>query len=81
VSHDDVARGGPGGKGRGAWLYISHDPVPMSEDTDLMSLFGLQRSREQPHVPTTPPSVFIHLKFEPMVQYCAKEKSTCADVL
>jgi tRNA wybutosine-synthesizing protein 3 len=63
----EVARPGPGGKGRGSWLYISHDPIKVLEDTDFMSLFGLQPHRSQPNESTVPPCTFIHLKFEPMV--------------
>lgn len=63
----EVVRTGPGGKGQGSWLYISHDPVKVAEDTDFMSLFGLQRPEGKDRQFAVPPSTFIHLKFEPMV--------------
>lgn len=65
---DSIA--GPGGKGGGgSWLFISHDPVPVPEDSSsphFLTIFNLQNGDHK----GGPPDEFcryIHLKFEPMV--------------
>ena len=83
--HDDsIPIAGPGGKGGGAWLYISHDPVPIPEsgsESTLMSLCGLVKpiSVSSPD----PNCCFIHLKFEPMVSHVLSQnvnRSHAADI-
>ncbi|KAH7116938.1 methyltransferase TYW3-domain-containing protein [Dendryphion nanum] len=65
---DSSAIAGPGGKGGGSWLYISHDPTKIHEassQSDLMSLCGMKCS--QTSTTLSVDSCFIHLKFEPMI--------------
>jgi tRNA wybutosine-synthesizing protein 3 len=71
---------GPGGKGGGRWLYVSHEPVPASsatgdqdEEADRhCKLFGLE-----PASPTSFPASasrrLIHLSFSPLILhiFCA----------
>ncbi|KAF2712718.1 hypothetical protein K504DRAFT_475010 [Pleomassaria siparia CBS 279.74] len=66
-SETDVSRAGPGGKGGGAWLFISHDPVDFSEHPHFMSSFGLQSSDAGKEMAPNDSCRYIHLKFEPMV--------------
>jgi tRNA wybutosine-synthesizing protein 3 len=64
---------GVGGKGAGgAWLFVSHDPVPDkddgSTDTDWSSLFGLQESTEaQKTTGEVKERRLVHFKYEAMV--------------
>ncbi|CBX93067.1 hypothetical protein IAQ61_008793 [Plenodomus lingam] len=65
------SRAGPGGKGGGgAWLFISHCPIPQAEETspNYIPKFGLEHS---PCGKATTSDVatrrYIHLKFEPMI--------------
>ncbi|KAF2454672.1 methyltransferase TYW3-domain-containing protein [Lineolata rhizophorae] len=61
---------GPGGKGGGSWLYVSHEAVGMPaehEDTYFHSLFGLaSRSSDQP-IPDGDALRYARFKFEPMI--------------
>ncbi|KAF2116579.1 methyltransferase TYW3-domain-containing protein [Lophiotrema nucula] len=65
------ARAGPGGKGGGSWLYISHDPykaaLECSPDSQYMPMFGLQSRSSTLPKPPDPNTRYIHLKFEPMI--------------
>ena len=58
-----------GGKGGGQWLYVSHDPVPLSEGHagSMLAMLGLSglATRDSPKDLTG--VRFIHLKFEPLV--------------
>lgn len=71
VAENEESRAGPGGKGGGgAWLFISHTAVEISNATsssDFMSLFGLQKQTTGDVVGPSVSSRYIHLKFEPMV--------------
>lgn len=68
---DKASPAGPGGKGGGTWLYISHDPAPDLEDTSKSSFasqFGLlETNGDSDEVPALD-CRYIHLKFEPMVR-------------
>ncbi|KAK8210379.1 hypothetical protein M8818_003549 [Zalaria obscura] len=60
---------GPGGKGGGRWLFVSHDPLdyPLQGAETWMSRFGLtpkQGSAEERYVQEMP---LVHCKFEPMI--------------
>jgi tRNA wybutosine-synthesizing protein 3 len=60
---------GPTGKGGGRWLFVSHDPVDVSEvingeGTGLLSRLGLERSSGEV-IPNG--ASLVHFKFEPMV--------------
>lgn len=61
-----------GGKGGGEWLYVSHDPLDISQAhaTDsggLMGLFGMDKNVKL-SVPSTWTGIrFVHFRFEPMV--------------
>jgi tRNA wybutosine-synthesizing protein 3 len=67
------AIGGPGGKGGGKWLFVSHEPLSLDVEscdrTNLHALFGL---KSQSEVQSTIPSgaQFVHFKFEAMVCDC-----------
>ncbi len=70
TSENQEARAGPGGKGGGAWLFISHTPLEVSDadgTSDYMSMCGLDSTASKEA--TIPPVTcrYIHLKFEPMV--------------
>jgi len=61
---------GPGGKGGGSWLFVSHDSVDVSQDsvhTQFHSLFGLGSLEDKAHLKFESSRRFIHLKFEAMV--------------
>lgn len=66
-------RAGPGGKGGGSWLFVSHDPVDVGaddDDKDWPSYLGLATVPEENGgeiVDWTAPRL-IHFKFEPMVR-------------
>ncbi|KAI1741893.1 methyltransferase TYW3-domain-containing protein [Xylaria scruposa] len=66
-----AAVGGKGGGG--AWLFVSHDPVPGVMRDGVRNLLGLhderEREREQGDVPEKTPqdTRLIHFKFEPMI--------------
>ena len=64
------AIGGPGGKGGGKWLFVSHDvvtaPSERSGSNALHNLFGLQPNEGlQSVIPAG--SRLVHFKFEAMV--------------
>lgn len=66
---------GPGGKGGGGrWLFISHDPVNVSDactgtaENPLMQRFGMRSSSGGLFRSPTVHDRYIHLKFEPMVK-------------
>lgn len=67
---DEAARAGPGGKGGGSWLYISHSPADISHhtsDSPCMAMFGLRMSNAEDAKASHGNYRCIHLKFEPMV--------------
>ncbi|KAF2659387.1 hypothetical protein K491DRAFT_675612 [Lophiostoma macrostomum CBS 122681] len=61
---------GPGGKGGGSWLYISHYPVELGSSdlsSDFMTMFALQRRRDRLEQTLQSDCQYIHFKFEPMI--------------
>lgn len=61
---------GPGGKGGGSWLYMSHSPVEVPQDGSnpcFMDVFGLQGPDVQLKGARYANRRYIHIKFEPMV--------------
>jgi len=69
---------GPGGKGGGSWLFVSHDPILKASHGNVMpdfhNLFGMNSS-----VPSKssiePNARFVHFKFEAMVRnFCCNIK-------
>ncbi|KAI1044446.1 hypothetical protein LB505_007005 [Fusarium chuoi] len=68
---EDERVAGVGGKGAGgAWLFVSHDPVPDKGDgsTDWSSLFGLQESTEaQETTGEVKERRLVHFKYEAMI--------------
>ncbi|KAF2872980.1 methyltransferase TYW3-domain-containing protein [Massariosphaeria phaeospora] len=65
-----VSRAGPGGKGGGSWLYISHTQTALPGQVAasyFTSLFSLQRPDGEGDSTRTVQSRHIHLKFEPMI--------------
>ena len=61
---------GPGGKGGGQWLFVSHDPIRIpnnAEDIRFYDLFGLKSSKGQQPLKHQPGRRYVHLKFEAMV--------------
>jgi tRNA wybutosine-synthesizing protein 3 len=70
TEREDEQVAGVGGKGAGgAWLFVSHDPVPdESGSTDWSSLFGLQKSTEAQETAGEPKERrLVHFKYEAMV--------------
>ena len=69
----EESRAGPGGKGGGGtWLFISHDPVEVSDvaaSQDFLSKFGLEEAAPEATKAIDVQRRFIHLKFEPMVRF------------
>ncbi|KAF2190491.1 hypothetical protein K469DRAFT_733231 [Zopfia rhizophila CBS 207.26] len=66
----EADRAGPGGKGGGSWLFISHSPVEtleISSDSQLMSKFGMKLSNSQDEQTPSVDCRYIHIKFEPMI--------------
>ncbi|KAF2130838.1 hypothetical protein P153DRAFT_430144 [Dothidotthia symphoricarpi CBS 119687] len=75
------SRAGPGGKGGGAWLYISHSPLETPEATHgstLMSTFGFQNTTTEEGSTPDSQSRYIHLKFEPMILHVSTASFTHA---
>lgn len=70
---EDERVAGVGGKGAGgAWLFVSHDPIPDKDDgvTDWSSQFGLENSTAaQNAAPTVKERRLVHFKFEAMVSW------------
>ncbi|EXM09590.1 hypothetical protein ACKRZS_010284 [Fusarium odoratissimum] len=67
---EDEQVAGVGGKGAGgAWLFVSHDPVPdKSGSTDWSSLFGLQKCTEAQETSGEPKERrLVHFKYEAMI--------------
>jgi tRNA wybutosine-synthesizing protein 3 len=72
----DVARppvtAGPGGKGGGSWLFVSHDPISKASQASTTpshhSLFGMISSTTVPKLNIEPGARFVHFKFEAMVR-------------
>ncbi|KAF2421243.1 hypothetical protein EJ08DRAFT_653477 [Tothia fuscella] len=63
---DTHAIGGPGGKGGGRWLFVSHDPVPADPEPNFHTVFSMQPSRNlQCSIPSG--VQLVHLKFEAMI--------------
>jgi tRNA wybutosine-synthesizing protein 3 len=65
-----VSRAGPGGKGGGAWLFISHASVETlgaDGSSTLFAKFGLDGTILQEGGMPGLNNRYIHLKFEPMV--------------
>jgi tRNA wybutosine-synthesizing protein 3 len=69
-------RTGPGGKGGGRWLYVSHDPIPNPPSTDepdhYTKLFGLEPMSTSSPTPfhsslQGKPPRLIHLSFSPLI--------------
>ncbi|KAH7064996.1 methyltransferase TYW3-domain-containing protein [Macrophomina phaseolina] len=64
---------GPGGKGGGQWLFVSHEPVPMpAADAEqagqhFTSLFGLDAAEGLPRAKQAGGLRHVHLKFEAMI--------------
>jgi tRNA wybutosine-synthesizing protein 3 len=62
---------GPGGKGGGKWLFVSHEPVPQSLPSSTTSsfhmLFGMAENTPADSI-LEPGARFIHFKFEAMVR-------------
>ncbi|XXH02867.1 Eukaryotic translation initiation factor eIF-1 [Hypoxylon texense] len=70
---------GVGGKGGGgAWLFVSHDPVVLGSDDDLVASLGLKGNSEKDDdaekafgkkdaAKNVAATRFIHFKFEPMI--------------
>lgn len=69
-SSEPQAIGGPGGKGGGKWLFVSHDPLTSEIDpcqpTDFHTTFGLD-SQHVAQSPITAGAQLVHFKFEAMV--------------
>lgn len=67
----DESRAGPGGKGGGgAWLFISHSPIPQADgmSRDYMAELGLDGSTSgEATIYDVAARRYIHLKFEPMI--------------
>jgi len=68
---EPLAIGGPGGKGGGKWLFVSHTPLATSSDdvnsTPFQDLFGL-KSREYFSSSISHGVRLVHFKFEAMVR-------------
>jgi tRNA wybutosine-synthesizing protein 3 len=63
-----AAIGGPGGKGGGRWLFVSHDPLTHS--ANYHDLFGLKQNAEMSSSTTRPVGArLVHFKFEAMVRH------------
>ena len=61
---------GPGGKGGGAWLFVSHSPVAIPKnisDSNFMSTFGLEFPNKVEDLDHENGRRYIHIKFEAMV--------------
>ena len=66
----DASLAGPGGKGGGAWLFISHSPVAISKnisDSNFSSTFGLEFPSKVDDPDHEKGRRYIHIKFEAMV--------------
>jgi tRNA wybutosine-synthesizing protein 3 len=69
-AEDETSRAGPGGKGGGSWLFISHSPIESSKDvlsSYFMKMFGFPELPVEKNQTAGVDYRYIHLKFEPMV--------------
>lgn len=81
-AHEQVLAG-PGGKGGGSWLFISHDPVSNLENvphSKYSSMFGLHQGGCARDSAPGVSSRYIHLKFEPMVSLSPRPPTRHADL-
>ncbi|KAF2839817.1 hypothetical protein M501DRAFT_953658 [Patellaria atrata CBS 101060] len=69
---------GPGGKGGGTWLFVSHSPVDVPERNEgdrfnwgdhFTRLFGLRPHEVVPRYSLSSGISLVHLKFEPMIMH------------
>lgn len=71
VEDSEESRAGPGGKGGGGtWLFISHEPIDVSDTvsaSDLLQDFGFEGAASGETGAIDVHRRFIHIKFEPMV--------------
>jgi|SRR5579871_2501352 len=59
----------PGGKGGGKWLFVSHEPLDITnQDFSLYSLFNMESSQAQGVSVPLGANRFVHFKFEAMVR-------------
>ncbi|OCL15452.1 hypothetical protein AOQ84DRAFT_278933 [Glonium stellatum] len=66
----DASLAGPGGKGGGAWLFISHSPVAIPKSTSesiFLSTFGLESPSKEEDLDHEEGRRYIHIKFEAMI--------------
>ncbi|KAF5233267.1 hypothetical protein FAUST_8256 [Fusarium austroamericanum] len=82
---EDERVAGVGGKGAGgAWLFVSHDPIPDKGDgvTDWSSQFGLEDSTAaQNAAPTVKERRLVHFKFEAMILHVLTASPEHAQIL
>ncbi|KAF5019302.1 hypothetical protein F66182_8695 [Fusarium sp. NRRL 66182] len=81
---EDEQVAGVGGKGAGgAWLFVSHDPVPdEDENGDWSSVFGLENSTEaQDTAGAVKERRLIHFKFEAMILHVLTASPEHAQIL
>ncbi|OBS23641.1 hypothetical protein FPOA_04190 [Fusarium poae] len=82
---EDERVAGVGGKGAGgAWLFVSHDPIPDKGDgaTDWSSQFGIEDSAAaQNATPTVKERRLVHFKFEAMILHVLTASPEHAQIL
>ncbi|CAJ0547835.1 Ff.00g045890.m01.CDS01 [Fusarium sp. VM40] len=85
VEGEDEQIAGVGGKGAGgAWLFVSHDPVPDTGDknTDWSSMFGLEDSAlAQETIGVVKERRLVHFKFEAMILHVLTASPEHAQIL
>ncbi|RBR26505.1 uncharacterized protein FIESC28_00691 [Fusarium coffeatum] len=85
AENEDERVAGVGGKGAGgAWLFVSHDPVPDKSNgvTDWSSLFGLEDSAtSHDGAAAAKERRLIHFKFEAMILHVLTASAEHAQIL
>ncbi|KAI9737923.1 MAG: hypothetical protein M1834_009293 [Cirrosporium novae-zelandiae] len=56
-----------GGKGGGRWLFVTHDPIVISREPNISSLFGLRMDETKSCITSTEGLRLIRLQFEPFI--------------
>ncbi|KAF4445713.1 hypothetical protein F53441_10587 [Fusarium austroafricanum] len=84
TDREDERVAGVGGKGAGgAWLFVSHDPVPDNDGSaDWSSLFGFEDPKEAQDTPgTVKEKRLVHFKFEAMILHVLTASPEHAQIL
>lgn len=80
ASSASTAIAGPGGKGGGRWLFVSHDPIAIplgdgSESAHFRNILGMSSDKSREGASFDAQKSLVHFKFEAMVRLTQKLQS------